>query len=94
MKSLELVERMLQRAEAGKNARAGYVAVPMQKTLRYSDIKGGMNMKYGKNTQKIVDLCNKLRFSQGFYGRLYCSIMELGQEDLDDLESSLPDFES
>jgi len=51
-------------------------------------------MKYGKNTKKIIDLCNKLRFSQGFYGRLYRSIMELGQEDLDDLESSLPDFES
>ena len=28
MKSLELVEKMLQRAEAGKKARAGYVAVP------------------------------------------------------------------
>ena len=28
MKSLELVERMLKRAEAGKNARAGYVAIP------------------------------------------------------------------
>lgn len=51
-------------------------------------------MEYGKNTQKIIDLCNKLRFSQGFYGRLYRSIMELGQEDLDNLENSLPDFES
>ena len=51
-------------------------------------------MTVGKNTRKIIDLCNKLRFSQGFYGRLYRSIMEMNQEDLDLLESSLPDFES
>ena len=46
----------------------------------------------GKNSKKLVDLCGKLRFSQGFYGRLYSSLMELNQEDFDNLESELPDF--
>ena len=46
----------------------------------------------GKNGKKLFDLCNELRFSQGFYGRLYRQLSALTSEQWQELEKELPDF--
>lgn len=46
----------------------------------------------GKNGKKLLELCDKLRFSQGFYGRMYRALLELSTEQWEELESQLPEF--
>ena len=46
----------------------------------------------GRNGKWLWLVAEKLRFSQGFYSRLYARLAELTEEEWDELEEELPQF--
>lgn len=50
------------------------------------------NLEQYTNFNKLFQVVKTLRYSQGFYSRLYNQLIDLPEDEISDIENELPDF--
>ena len=50
------------------------------------------NLEQYTNFNKLFQVVNTLKHSQGFYSRYYNQLINLSEDEISDIENELPDF--